>query len=193
MTLHFPPRALLTHALAAIVLTAAPTATWAHGGEDHGEAASAIAAPATPQAPRATAQTDSFELVAVLQAGDTPTLTLYLDRADTNAPVAGASIEVESGAFKGAAKAVEPGVYTLPAKAFTQPGHYPLAITIQSADTADLLDATLNVEAPSDHTADHPASTTSRWPWLAAAAALLITITTAWRLQRRAAARKEPA
>lgn len=192
MNLPHPSRALLTHVPAAIVLTLASTAVHAHGGEDHGEARPATA-PATPQAPRAAAQTDSFELVAVLQAGDSPTLTLYLDRVDTNAPVAGASIEVESGAFKGTAKAMEPGVYTLTAPALAQPGHYPLAITVQSGDTADLLDATLNVEAPSDHAADHTASTASRWPWFAAAAALLITITSAWLLQRRATARKEPA
>ncbi|HEX5373829.1 MAG TPA: hypothetical protein VFW84_13975 [Aquabacterium sp.] len=193
MNLPRPSLALLTHALAAIVVTLASAAAWAHGGEDHGEAAPAVASPAAPQAPRATARTDSFELVAVLQAGDSPTLTLYLDRADTNAPVAGASIEVESGAFKGTAKAIEPGVYTLPAQALAKPGHYPLAITVQSADTADLMDATLNVEAPSDHAADHPTSSTRRWPRWAAAAALLFTITAAWRLRRRAAARKEPA
>lgn len=193
MNLPRPSLALLTHALAAIVVTLASAAAWAHGGEDHGEAAPTVASPATPQAPRATARTDSFELVAVLQAGDSPTLTLYLDRADTNAPVAGASIEVESGAFKGTAKAIEPGVYTLPAQALAKPGHYPLAITVQSADTADLMDATLNVEAPSDHAADHTTSSTPRWPWWAAAAALLFTITAAWRLRRRAAARKEPA
>ena len=190
MRLPLSPRALLALALAAVVVALTLPTAWAHGGEDHGEAASAVAAPATPQAPRATAQTENFELVAVLQTGDTPTLTLYLDRADTNAPVAGASVEIESGAFKGTAKAMEPGVYTLPAPALAQAGHYPLAITVQSGDTADLLDATLNVEAPSDHAPDHTPSTTSRWPWLAAAA-LLITLTTAWQLQRRAAARKE--
>lgn len=191
MRLPLSPRALWAHALAAVVVALTPHAAWSHDGVDHDKATPAVAAPATPQAPRATAQTDSFELVAVLQAGDTPTLTLYLDRVDTNAPVAGASIEVESGAFKGTAKAMEPGVYTLPAPALAQPGHYPLAITVQSGDTADLLDATLNVEAPSDHAPNHTPSTTSRWPWLAAAAALLITLTTAWQLQRRAAARKE--
>lgn len=191
MRLPLSPRALLALALAAVVVALTPHAAWSHDGVDHDKATPAVAAPATPQAPRATAQTENFELVAVLQTGDTPTLTLYLDRADTNAPVAGASVEIESGAFKGTAKAMEPGVYTLPAPALAQPGHYPLAITVQSGDTADLLDATLNVEAPSDHAPDHTPSTTSRWPWLAAAAALLFTITTAWRLQRRAAARKE--
>ncbi|MBI5924751.1 MAG: hypothetical protein HY836_04060 [Aquabacterium sp.] len=192
MTSPRPPRALLALALAAIVVALTPHAAWSHDGEDHGEATPAAVTPPTPQAPRATAQTDSFELVAVLQTGDTPTLTLYLDRADTNAPVAGASIEIESGAFKGTAKAMEPGVYTLPAPALAKPGHYPLAITVQSGDTADLLDATLNVEAPSDHEPDHTASTGSRWPWFTAAA-LLITITSAWLLQRRTTARKEPA
>ncbi|TAK89418.1 MAG: hypothetical protein EPO09_17460 [Aquabacterium sp.] len=170
---------------------------WAHGGEDHGDEPAAINTPATLAAPRATAQTDSFELVAVMQAGAKPTLTLYLDHADTNAPIEGASIEVESGAFKGTAKAVEPGVYTLPAPALASPGRYPLTITVQSAAGADLMDATLDVgasDAPheqaqthaSDHSGPQAPQASSRWPWLAAAAGLLIALGITWRRLRPA-------
>lgn len=180
----------------AIATTALPgPSAWAHGGEDHGDTPAAINTPATPAAPRATAQTDSFELVAVMQAGATPTLTLYLDHADTNAPIEGASIEVESGAFKGTAKPVEPGVYTLPAPALAQPGHYPLTITVQSADGADLMDATLDVgasdaaneQAPADagdRSGQQATQAPTRWPWLLAAAGLLVALRITWRRLR---------
>lgn len=197
MRLHLPspsaPTWLLTISLA---LTATPgSLAWAHGGEDHGDAPAPVNAATTPAAPhtsaRTSARTDSFELVAVLQEAATPTLMLYLDRADTNAPVEGASIDVESGTFKGTAKAVEPGIYTLPAGALAQAGHHPLTITVQSADTADLLDATLDVgptaaEAAHDHDAPGAAPSSSRKAWLAAATLLLIALTWAWR--RRSAA-----
>jgi cobalt-zinc-cadmium efflux system membrane fusion protein len=45
-------------------------------------------------APRTSAQSDEFELVAVLADGK---LTLYLDRYTDNAPVPDAEVEVESG------------------------------------------------------------------------------------------------
>ncbi len=183
-----------------LALTATPgSLAWAHGGEDHGDAPAPVNTATTPAAPhtsartssRTSARTDNFELVAVLQEAAAPTLTLYLDRADTNAPVEGASIDVESGAFKSTAKAVEPGIYTLPAGPLAQAGHHPLTITVQSADTADLLDATLDVgtteaEAVHDHDAPGVAPSSSRKAWLAAATLLLIALTWAWR--RRSAA-----
>lgn len=190
----WPARAAALPLLLALI---SPPA-WSHGGEDHGDERP----PATPtqQAPRASAQTDSFELVAVLNQGDAPqapTLTIYLDKVDTNEPVEQASIDVESGAFKASAKPVAPGVYSVPAAALAKPGRYPLTFTVQSADTADLLDATLE-SGPHEATAGHEAnqahapqaSTLSglraRWPWLAAGITLLIAA--AW-LGRRIVAR----
>jgi hypothetical protein len=143
--------------LAMLILPGAQPA-WAHGGEDHGEAAPAPVAQAG-IAPRAAAETEDFELVAVLTGGMSdgrdsseatkqPVLTLYLDRFTTNQPVQGATVEVESGAFKAVAQAKLPGVYTLPGRAFTKPGRYPLTVSVQTADGADLLDATLVNDAP---------------------------------------------
>lgn len=170
----------------ALATTALPgVSAWAHGGEDHGEPPDAVT-PSTPAAPRASAQTEGFELVAVMRTSPSPLLTIYLDHADTNAPIEGANIEVESGSFKGTAKAVEAGVYALPAPTLAQPGHYPLTITVQTAQGADLLDATLDVQAAEAHDlhADHPAIKAARWPWLAAAAAALIIPIAAWRRMR---------
>jgi LPXTG-motif cell wall-anchored protein len=128
---------------ALLAMCCVPLAVWAHGGEDHGDAV----APPTPgdTAPRASARTEDFELLAVLAGGR---LTLYLDRNADNAPVAGALLEVESGAFKAVAKEVAPAVYALPADAFAKPGKYPLTISVQAGETADLLTATLDLAAP---------------------------------------------
>lgn len=126
--------------IAALLL---PLAAWGHGGEDHGDGAAAVVPGDI--APRAAAQSEDFELTAILAAGR---LTLYLDRYADNAPVAGAAIEVESGAFKAVAKEVEPGVYALPGQAFAKPGKYPLTFTIQAGDTADLLTAALDLAPP---------------------------------------------
>jgi len=173
----------------ALTLMLANTPAWSHGGEDHGDTPAA-STPAQ-QAPRASAQTDSFELVAVLDQGDAqhpPTLTLYLDQVDTNEPVAQASIDVESGAFKASAQPVGPGVYTVPGSAFAKPGRYPLTFTVQSGDTADLLDATLVTGAHDAHggePAQAAGTAHTRWPWLAAGAAVLIALGAAAALSAR--------
>lgn len=173
----------------ALTLMLASAPAWSHGGEDHGDTPAA-STPAQ-QAPRASAQTDSFELVAVLDQGDAqhpPTLTLYLDQVDTNEPVAQASIDVESGAFKASAQPVGPGVYTVPGSAFVKPGRYPLTFTVQSGDTADLLDATLVTGAHDAHggePAQAAGTARTRWPWLAAGAAVLIALGAAAALSAR--------
>ncbi len=112
-------------------------------GHSHGEAAKP--AMTVDVAPRASAQTEEFELVAVLAAGK---LTLYLDRFASNEPVADAQIEVESGALKAVAAQIAPGVYSVPGEAFANPGKHPLTISVQAGDTADLLTATLDLALP---------------------------------------------
>lgn len=173
----------------ALTLTLAHAPAWSHGGEDHGDTPAA-STPAQ-QAPRASAQTDSFELVAVLDQGDAQhpaTLTIYLDQLDTNEPVAQASIDVESGAFKASAQPVGSGVYTVPGSAFVKPGRYPLTFTVQSGDTADLLDATLVTDAHDAHGGEptQAAGTAHKlWPWLAAGVAVLIALGAAAALSAR--------
>ena len=70
----------------------------AHGGEDHGDEGKSPA-PTTAIAPRASAQSDDFDLVAVLEAGEPQGARLYitLDRFKTNEPVVGAKLEVDAG------------------------------------------------------------------------------------------------
>lgn len=155
---------------------------FAHGGEEHDEAAAPGVA--VEAGPHASAASEDFEFVAVAQGGQ---LLIYLDRFATNEPVAGAAIEIESGAFKAVANAVAPGVYTVAGDAFKTPGRHPLTITIEtdakSGGVSDLLSATLEV-APLA-TAD--AAPAKPWPGiaglgpatlalLAAAAVVLLTV-----------------
>ena len=127
---------------------------WAHGDEDHSHAAesergeSATANPANPanpnDAPRASAQSEEFELVVFLA---DQIITLYLDDYATNAPVVDAQIVLESGTIKRSAKPIEDGVYQLSGDGFSQAGKYPLVFSIETADRADLLTLTLAVSA----------------------------------------------
>lgn len=125
-------------ALAALLL-AAPAL--AHEGHDHG----APEAAAPDWAPRATARSQDFDLVAVL-AGDQ--LVLWLDRARDNAPPAEAGIEVESGVWKGVATAAADGSLRLPAGPLATPGRHEVIFTVQAGDAMDLLPATLVVPEP---------------------------------------------
>ena len=167
----------------------------AHGDEPHDGDAHGSPTPTAESAPRAQAQaqTDAFELVAVLTpAGTGPAqLTLYLDRFDTNAPVTHATVEVESGPLKAVAKAVEPGVYTVPGQAFAEAGRHPLTISVQADDNADLLEATL--VTPGDLAAS-PSSPTGRlfglpifnqWVALGGLAVLTWAGVVVWRRVRR--------
>ena len=146
---------LLGTALAAAALPAL-----AHGDEDHSEPHAVATAPMAAQGPRAEAQTDVFELVATLEQDR---LVLYIDRFDTNEPVVGAQVEVDSGAVQAKATPAAPGVYWMAQGTLSQPGKHPLTITIETEDTADLLSATLEVPAAPAPTTSGPISE----PWMA--------------------------
>lgn len=146
-----------------------PCLALAHEGHDHGPPEPTMQADA---APRAAAESEAFELVAVLESG---ALTLYLDRHASNAPVADARVEVESGARKALAEARGPGVYALPAGTLAKPGSHPLTITVQAGEEMDLLAATLVVPPPAQVPGDAAAGPAVRIGWIgwAAGAALL--------------------
>lgn len=156
---------IVTAAIASSAATPLPVR--AHGGEDHGDEVAAI--PTAVMAPRAIAETAEFELVAVLEGKK---LSFTLDRFATNEPVADAQIEVESGALKAVATQVAPGVYSIPGESFVPPGKYPLAISVQAGESADLLTATLDLSTPV--TAGDHVHATSEWVIWSAAAALLL-------------------
>lgn len=138
----------LTQISVAALLAALSAGASAHGGEDHSAQASPVITAANSMAPRAQAQTEDFELLLVLQDRK---LIVNLDRYASNEPVREAQIEIESGKLlKAQALASAPGVYVLelPAGVFAKPGKYPLTISVQAGEVADLLTATLDLSAP---------------------------------------------
>lgn len=143
---------------------------WAHEGEDHGEPAAA--AVQSQSGPRAVAASEDFELVAALEDGR---LTLYLDRYASNEPVAGASVEVESGTVKAVTHQLAAGVYVLPGATFVKPGKHPLSITVAAGEAADLLATTLEV-AQSDTKAPAASRSWPAWTWWAGAGAWLLAL-----------------
>ncbi|MDT3736974.1 MAG: hypothetical protein ROZ00_12175 [Denitratisoma sp.] len=157
---------------------------WAHGGEDHGDGPAPAAV--ADIAPRAVAQSEDFELVAVLAEEK---LTLYLDRYADNAPVPDAELEVESGAFKAAAVQIAPGVYSVPGQAFSQPGKHPLTISVQAGDAADLLTATLDLAPPL--AGDEHARDWTEWTVWSASGVLLLTGAGLVAVRRRKMNRKQ--
>ena len=153
-----------------------PALALADAGHDHGATPSAASATLSP---RIEAQSESFELLAVLENGK---LTLYLDRFATNEPVFDARIEIESGAFKAVAQPGADGVYTAPGEAFAQPGSYPLVFTIQAADNSDLLNGTLTVPQPARQSA-HGHGWAEWLVWVASG--VVVALGAAWLLFRR--------
>ena len=82
-------------------------------------------------------------LFAALDVLEGKVLRIYLDQFGSNAPLAKAQMEVESGTWKALATEVAPGEYTVPAESFTRPGKHTLAITVQAGNATDLMDAVL--------------------------------------------------
>jgi hypothetical protein len=97
--------------------------------------------------PRAEAKSELFELVARVEGG---TLSVLIDRYDTNEPILDAAVEVESGTLKAKAKfRREQGDYAVddPAlvKRLASPGTHPLVFTVSAGKDSDLLDASMHV------------------------------------------------
>ena len=194
-TINSPRRHLLT--VAACAALAAPLAIalpGAHGPNGEHLDAAAAAAGSASALPRLESNSDTFELVATL-AGDE--LSILVDRYDTNEPVLGASVEVESGTLKAVAKFhADHGDYAVDSKplleALARPGEHPLVFTIVTGDQSDLLEGTLKVTAEQlDHgnDEDHDHLFTPARAAVGGAAALLLGGTAIWMVRRRRAAR----
>ncbi|WP_126446149.1 hypothetical protein [Sulfuricystis multivorans] len=149
------------------------TGASAHGGEDHGDEAKAPA-PTVAIAPRASAQSEDFELVAVLEEAkpEGRRLRLFLDRFATNEPILGAKLEVDAGGQSALAQETSPGVYVAPfgVPANGAPGtKLPLTISIEAGDVTDLLTTTLEIPVPPDGVAAHVHGWGEIVTWLTAA------------------------
>lgn len=172
--------------LSALVLVIGATPARAHEG--HGEEP---AAPLTiPLAPRAQAETDQIELLAVVDAGK---LTLYVDRYATNEPIGQATVEVEGATLSGRATTVSQGVYQLPAAALASPGTHALTVSVQTDELSDLL--TLRLDSPVPDARPIPdTGRAARTAWTIAGAvlalAMLLAMMRRLRWQRRHPGRK---
>jgi hypothetical protein len=140
------PLRFLSHAAGlglATLLLGAPLAGWAGPGHDHDHDHGGPAAPSAPALPRAVASSELFELVAVL---DGRQLTVFVDRAATNEPLASAQLELELAGQKLAVQPVDPaqagatgGDFTVTLPAALPPGVHPLTATVTAGADIDLL------------------------------------------------------
>jgi AcrB/AcrD/AcrF family len=112
-------------------MAAAPAA--AHEGHD---LEPAEAAAASHSLPRLVANSESYELVAVL---DGPRLVVYLDRFADNSPVTDAHMVVTVNEEPVVAEAADDGTYSVMSKLFERGGLFELVFDIKAPETDDLL------------------------------------------------------
>lgn len=198
------PQHLMAAALSALLLVATPSAMAGPGA--HGPNGEHLDGPTPMRAasalPRVEAKSESFELVAELRPSE---LAIVVDRFESNEPVLGAQLEVESGSLKAvAAFRAEQGDYAVTdaamLKALAAPGEHGLVFTLVAGKDSDLLDGALvgsagglvtatakndHGHAPGgdDHGHDHELE---RAAWIGAGVAALGLISgIAWWRQRR--------
>ena len=141
-----------TPILAALILIALVGSASAHEGHAHGDEPPP---PDVQTAPRATAASPLFELVAVTGLGS---LTIFLDHFVTNEPVVGALVEVETPAGPVAATA-DAEIYRLDAPWMAEPGEYELLFTVTAGSDIDFLTATLKIPEPTFAPVAQPGTT----------------------------------
>lgn len=142
----------LRHGAAACALSLfaalASAAPGAHGPDGEHLDAKAQAA-AGGASPRMEASSELFELVASVQGSE---LSILVDRFQTNEPVLGATLEVESGSLKAAAVfRADKGDYVVTdaalLKALAAPGEHALVFTVLAGKDSDLLNGTMHIGA----------------------------------------------
>jgi hypothetical protein len=145
---------------------------------------SAQAAEGQAPIPVTVAESELFEVVGRLEEEG---FVFYIDRADSNAPVLAAALEVETAGK--AAKAVfraERGDYLIAdtewLKSLRQPGEYPLAFTVNAGDESDLLAADFRVTVLPSDAAGGVGLGRAGW-WLALAGLLVAALI--WRRTRK--------
>ena len=126
----------------AMALMIFPLIAFAHGDEDHSDAAKAPIAVVSTSGTQLELKSPDVELLGVLHDGK---LTLYADRYATNEPIRNAKIELESSGRKVQAQALKDGSYTAAADWFVQPGKHEIVVSIEAEGLEDLLIGTLEV------------------------------------------------
>lgn len=215
---HLPDRIASRHplpwatpALCAMLLMTSLSVIAAPGA--HGPNGEHLDSPTTMRAasalPRIEAKSEAFELVAEMRTGE---LVIVIDRYETNEPVLGAKLEVESGSLKAAGVfRAEQGDYVVTdaamLKALGAAGEHGLVFTLVAGKDSDLLDGTLvsaggrgaTAVATSDHghalgsDAHGHSHELERAAWIGAGAAALGLIggIAWWRRRRRHAGKQQ--
>lgn len=131
--------------MALIGAAALAAATPLHSARAHGDHGAAPPAQTT-TLPRLEAEGYEVELVAVAEGH---TLTIYLDRSDTNAPIGGAAVEVAGeGIAPAKAEPGDDGTYVIEADWIHEPATYALTFTVLGDGIADLLAGRLVIPEP---------------------------------------------
>ena len=114
---------------------------WAHEGHDHGDQTKTSAVAGI--TPRLEANSGPFELVALLQNGE---LLIYLDLFETNEPIVGAKITIETPAGQ-LFPEYKDGVYRVPAPWAPPKGSLDLIFAVEVDDRTEILTGTLVLPA----------------------------------------------
>ena len=130
--------AIVVVAVSAVYSAPLLTPALAHEGHDHNPPTRVL--PLTAE-PRATAETESYEVVTVLKGGE---LQIFIDRFADNAPVTAAKVIATIGAEQRFASASPDGIYRLAAPEFAIPGKHELILAIEDGAASDLVIATLD-------------------------------------------------
>ncbi|HEX6000532.1 MAG TPA: HlyD family efflux transporter periplasmic adaptor subunit [Hyphomicrobiaceae bacterium] len=139
--------ALFAVCLAAVAAVALADA---HEGHEHGSAPAAVPVAGSP---RVVASSERYQFVGIVEG---EVLVIYLDRADDNAPVTSATIEVSlDGAPYKAGLQEKAGTYEVTAPVLRQPGEHEVLVTIAEGSVSDLLVGTLAIPANETDTAHH--------------------------------------
>jgi RND family efflux transporter MFP subunit len=115
----------------------------AHEGHDHGTEPSA--AQGTPPSPRVIATSERYQLVGIVEG---EVLVIYLDRADDNAPVTSAAVEVSIDGQPFTAELQEKSAtYEVTVPLLRKAGAYEVLATLAEGEMHDLLVGTLAIPA----------------------------------------------
>lgn len=168
-----------TRMLLACLLLTVQVPLFAGEGHSHDAAPVGTAGPALP---RFTAHSDLFEAVGVLDGAE---FSVLIDRYETNEPVLGAQVELESGSLKSQlAYHADHAGYSMPSEAFKKPGTYAITLTVTAGDQTDLLTGELVVPDPeAAHANDAPIKPCGLWTG-GAIALLAFAAAVFWRLRQ---------
>ncbi len=127
--------------MALLVLLAAPSASVAHEGHDHGPP---VGGGASPSSPRVVATSERYQFVGVVEG---QVLVIYLDRAADNAPVTAATIEIAIDGTPIKAELQKDGTYEITSPLLKAAGSHEVLVTLSEGDVSDLLIGAVTIPA----------------------------------------------